>query len=47
MLKQQKIDIADTNIALLGSELEKKVRLAAAETEEAWKNAGKEEYVSH
>lgn len=31
----------ETNIANLGSDLEKKVRQAAAETEAAWKNAGK------
>jgi hypothetical protein len=41
MLKQQPINIADTNIANLGSDLEKKVREAAAEHEPAWKNAGK------
>jgi gelsolin len=43
MLKQQPINIADTNIANLGSDLEKKVREAAAEHEPAWKNAGKKE----
>eukprot|EP00128_Syssomonas_multiformis_P010037 Colp12_sorted_trinity150504_noHs@21067 len=40
MLKAKKFDIADSNIALLGSDLEKKVKLAAAETEAAWKGAG-------
>lgn len=32
---------ADSNIANLGSDLEKKVRQAAADTEPAWDNAGK------
>jgi len=41
MLKPRKFDIEDSNIALLGSDIEKKVKLAAAETEPAWKNAGK------
>jgi len=41
MLKQKEYNIAETNIANLGSDLEKNVRHAAAETEEAWKNAGK------
>jgi len=41
MLKQKTYDVSQTNIAQLGSDLEKKVRLAASEHEEAWKNAGK------
>jgi gelsolin len=41
MLKQKEYNIADSNIANLGSDLEKKVREAAAATEEAWQNAGK------
>jgi len=41
MLKPRKFDIEDSNIALLGSDLDKKVRKAAAETEDAWKDAGK------
>eukprot|EP01137_Pigoraptor_chileana_P018286 Opistho-2@77538 len=41
MIKAKKFDIAESNIANLGSDLEKKVKLAAAETEPAWKNAGK------
>jgi len=41
MLKAKEYNVADSNIANLGSDLEKKVRLAAAETEAAWKNAGK------
>lgn len=40
MLKPRKFDIADSNIANLGSDLEKKVRHAAAEGEDAWKGAG-------
>lgn len=35
------VNLADSNIAGLGTDLEKKVRLAAAQTEEAWKQAGK------
>jgi len=42
MLKPRKFNIEDSNIANLGSDLEKKVRQAAAEGENAWKNAGKE-----
>jgi len=41
MLKQKTYNIAETNIAHLGSDLEKKVREAAAKTEAAWTNAGK------
>jgi len=42
MIKAKKYDIADSNIANLGTELEKKVKLAAAQTEDAWKNIGKQ-----
>jgi len=42
MLKQKTIDLADSNIAGLGSDLDKKIRQAAAQTEPAWTNAGKE-----
>lgn len=38
--KQKTVDIADSNIAGLGTELEKNVRLHAAETEKAWKAVG-------
>lgn len=41
MLKLKSIDIADSNIANLGSDLEKSCRKSAAETEKAWKVAGK------
>jgi len=41
MIKQKTYNIADSNIANLGSDLEKKVREAAAATEPAWANAGK------
>jgi gelsolin len=41
MLKQKEYKIADSNIALLGSDLEKKVKLASAETEKAWEGVGK------
>jgi gelsolin len=42
MQKQKTYNIAETNIANLGSDLEKKVRQAAAETEPAWAQAGKQ-----
>jgi len=42
MLKPRKFDIADSNIANLGSDLEKKVREAAAAGEPAWAEAGKQ-----
>lgn len=41
MLKQKQYNVADSNIANLGSDLEKKVRETAAQSESAWKNAGK------
>jgi len=41
MLKQKEYNVADSNIALLGSDLDKKIREAAAQTEVAWKEAGK------
>jgi len=41
MLKQKEYKIADSNIALLGSDLEKKVKLASAESEKAWEGVGK------
>lgn len=40
MQKAKQYNIADSNIANLGSDLEKKVRLDAAQTEAAWKGAG-------
>ena len=36
LTKPKTIDIADSNIAGLGTELEKQVRLNAAKTEKAW-----------
>jgi gelsolin len=42
MLKQKEYNVADSNIANLGSDLDKKVREAAAQTEPAWQNAGKQ-----
>jgi gelsolin len=41
MLKQKEYKIADSNIALLGSDIEKKVKLASAESEKAWEGVGK------
>jgi gelsolin len=42
MQKAKVYNIADSNIAMLGSDLEKEVKKAAADTEPAWDNAGKE-----
>jgi gelsolin len=42
MIKQKEYNLADSNIANLGSDLDKKIRQAAAQTEKAWTNAGKE-----
>jgi len=42
MIKQKEYNVADSNIAGLGSDLDKKIRVAAAQTEKAWSNAGKE-----
>ena len=39
--QKRNYDIATTNIAGLGTDLEKKVRAAAAATESQWNNAGK------
>jgi len=41
MLKQKQYNVADSNIANIGSDLDKKCREAAAQTEPAWQNAGK------
>jgi len=41
MQKQRQLDVEDSNVALLGSEFDKKVKLAAAQDEPAWKDAGK------
>jgi len=40
LVKPKVYNISDSNIANLGSELEKNVKKAAAETEQAWKGAG-------
>jgi len=40
MLKGKEYKIEDSNIALLGSDLDKQVKLAAAKTEKAWSEAG-------
>jgi len=42
MLKQKEYNFADSNIANLGTDLEKKVKAAASQKEPAWDNAGKE-----
>jgi gelsolin len=41
MLKKEKFNIEDTNVAGLGSDLDKQLRQDAAATEMAWKGAGK------
>jgi len=41
MLKQEVLNIADTNLALFGSNVEKEIKKHAAEGEPAWKTAGK------
>jgi gelsolin len=41
MLKQEKINIEDTNMALFGSPIEKEIKKLAAQGEPAWKTAGK------
>lgn len=40
--KQREIDVADSNLALVGSDLDKKVRKAAANDAPEWKTAGKQ-----
>jgi len=41
MLKQKEYNLADSNIANIGTDLDKKIRVAAAQTEAAWQNAGR------
>jgi len=40
MEKAPKIDISDTNLANFGTQLEKDIKAAAAQHEDAWKNQG-------
>jgi len=40
MIKAKKYNVADSNIAALGGDLDKKLRLHAGEKEAAWKDAG-------
>jgi len=42
MLKQKKYDWKDSNLALFGSDTEKKVKKSSAESEPAWQGCGKE-----
>jgi len=37
MLKEEKIDISQTNLALFGSDIEKEIKKLAADGEPAWK----------
>ena len=41
MIKNRPIDLKDSNIANLGTDLEKSVRLEAASGEKAWEGVGK------
>jgi gelsolin len=41
MQKQKEYNLADSNIANIGTDLDKKIRQAAAQTEPAWSNAGR------
>jgi len=41
MLKQEHLDITQTNMALFGTDVEKQIKLKAAQGEPAWKTAGK------
>jgi len=43
MLKQTKLNIEDTNMALFGSKVEKEIKKYAAQGEPAWKTAGQKE----
>ena len=45
MIKAKKYNIADSNIANLGTELERKVKKAAADGEPAWNNVGNTEMI--
>mgnify|MGYP006161609411 CR=1 FL=1 len=40
MIKERNVDWADTNLALFGSDIEKKCKEAAADGEPQWKGAG-------
>jgi gelsolin len=42
MIKQKTYDIADSNLALFGTEIEKNIKKAAAQGEKAWAETGKE-----
>jgi len=42
MLKEQKLNIADTNLALFGSDVEKEIKKHAADGEPAWKVVNKQ-----
>merc|ERR1712060_556809 len=43
MLKQRTLDVEDSNVANLGSDLHKKVTLAAAQGEPAWTGCGQKD----
>jgi gelsolin len=44
MLKQRPINIAETNLALFGTDLERKIKEESAKHEDAWKGAGQTPY---
>jgi gelsolin len=43
MIRPQQIKLEDTNVALIGSELDKQQRINAAKTEHEWEGAGQKE----
>ncbi|KAL0479939.1 gelsolin [Acrasis kona] len=45
MIRPQQIKLEDTNVALIGSEADKKARISAAKTEKEWVGAGEKEGV--
>ena len=46
MIKQQEYDWKDSNLALFGSDQEKKVKLESAQSEPAWKGSGDNLFLS-
>jgi hypothetical protein len=44
MLKQRPLNIAETNMALFGTDLERKIKEESAKHEDAWKGAGQTPY---
>lgn len=42
-MDKETVNFEDSNIAMLGSDLEKQVKLAAAQTEKCWEVSGKDQ----